>query len=299
MNNKKEVKLINKVKRLLKKAGIPRYLHHYGPKKYEFYNHALAHLVRQECRLGYRRVTRLLRGLGIKCPCSSALCTNLHKIPLNLLKIIFAATTSSKINLVALDGTGLTRPLPSPNYYRRIDKPYPIDIHLKLSIAVDTRSKKILALRLRASRAHDVRDAKYIINHLPRKPSKIVADKGYDANWLHMYCVAKGIKTCIPMRDYGKTNPANPRKTLRKRLAKKFTKRTYGRRNIVESVFKVLNTRFGSSVSSVKFSAQRAEVYCRAIAYNVLLINLYFLNAPTSIQTFKYNLLAHFISPRE
>ena len=284
MQTKKEVKLVNKVRGLLKKANIPRYLHHYGPRKYEFYQHALGHLVRQECRLGYRRVTKLLRGLGIECPCPSALCTNLHKIPFKLLKIIFAATVNSRINLVALDGTGLTRPLPSPNYYRRIDKPYPINVHLKLSIAVDTRSKKILALRLRASRAHDIRDAKYLINHLPHKPNKIVADKGYDANWLHRYCIDRGIKTCIPARNYGKSNHANPRKTLRKRLAKKFTRRVYGRRNIVESVFKTLNARFGPSVSSIKFSAQRAEVYCRAIAYNILLIKLYFLNASQLIQ---------------
>lgn len=280
MNNKKEVKLINKVKRLLRKAGIPRYLHHFGPKKYEFYNHALAYLVKQECRLGYRRVTTLLRGLGIKCPCYSALCTSFHNLPFRLWGIMHIATVGSKINLVAIDGSGLSRPLPSPNYYRRIDKPYPIDIHLKLSIAVDTRSKKILALRLRASRAHDIRDAKYLINHLPRRPNKIVADKGYDANWLHRYCHDRGIKTCIPVRDYGKTNPANPRRTLRKRLTKNFTRKVYGRRNIVESVFKTLNTRFGPSVSSVKFSAQRAELYCRAIAYNIFLIYLDFLNTP-------------------
>ena len=72
----KEQKLVNKVKRLIRATGLPRWLHHYGPKKYEFWHHALAYLVKQECKLGYRRVTRLLRWLGIKCPCPSALCTS-------------------------------------------------------------------------------------------------------------------------------------------------------------------------------------------------------------------------------
>jgi hypothetical protein len=38
----RENKLVDKVKRLIRKAGLPRWLHHYGPKKYEFLNHALA-----------------------------------------------------------------------------------------------------------------------------------------------------------------------------------------------------------------------------------------------------------------
>ena len=62
---RKETRLANKIKHLVKRAGVPRWLHHYGPKKYEFWNHALAYIVKQECKLGYRRVTRLLRGLGL------------------------------------------------------------------------------------------------------------------------------------------------------------------------------------------------------------------------------------------
>jgi hypothetical protein len=259
--------LINKVKRLIRRIGLPRWLHHFGPKTYEFYNHALAYIVKQECKLGYRRVTKLLRSLGLKCPCFSALCTSFNKVPLPLWKRLLAATASMKVNLVAIDGSGMSRPLPSPHYYKRIDKPYPIEIPLKISIAIDTKSKKILAVRLRSKKAHDIRDAKYLISHLPRKPNKIVADKGYDANWLHQYCLEKGIRTCIPVRDYG--GKCHPRNTLRRRLAKEIKQKTYGRRNIVEAMFKAIKCKFGASVNSVKFSAQRAEMYCRAIAHNI------------------------------
>ncbi len=273
---KNKTKLINKVKRLLKRLGFPRFLHRYGPKTYELFCHVQAYLVKQECKLGYRRVTKLLRGLGIKCPCASALCTSFNKLPLKSWKIILAASANIKVNLAAIDGSGLSRPLPSPHYYKRIDKPYPIDIPLKQSIAVDTKSKRILALRLRSKKAHDIRDAKYLIRNLPRKPNKIIADKAYDANWLHRYCLNILIKTCIPIRSF---NGKHCRNTLRKRLAKSITKKTYGRRNIVESVFKALNTKFGSSVSSVKFSAQRAEIYCRAITHNMFLLFTESLNA--------------------
>ena len=265
---KKQTKLIQKVKHLIRKAGLPRWLHHFGPKKYEFWHHAIALVVKQECRLGYRRVTRLLRWFGLKVPSYSALAKMNKRIPLPIWKRILHATVNSNTNLVAIDGTGMSRPLPSPYYYKRIDKPYPVEIPLKLSIAVDTCTKKILSLRLRAKRAHDIKDAKYLIRHLPSKPKKIIADKGYDADWLHRFCLAKGIKTCIPVRDYGKVRV--PRHTLRKRLAKDIKQKTYGRREMVESIFGASKRKFGASVSSVKISAQRAEMYCRAIAHNII-----------------------------
>ena len=283
----KKSKLVNKVKHLIRRAGFPRWLHHFGPKKYEFFNHALAWLVKQECRLGYRRVSRLLRGLGIKCPCASAIWTSFSKLPLALWQRLLAWTCKQKLNLVAIDGTGLSRPLPSPYYYRRIDKPYPIEIPLKLSIAVDTRTKKIVAIRLRAKKSHDIKDAKYLIRRLPDKPAKLLADKGYDAEWLHRYCHGLEIQAIIPMRDYG-SKKIYRGKSLRKICQKSFNLKTYHRREMVEAVFSAIKRKFGPSLSSVKLSAQRAEVYCRAIAHNLFLKWLDFLNAALNIQKYIY-----------
>ena len=266
----KEVKLIKKVKRLIKKAGLPRWLHHYGPKKYEFWHHAIAYIVKQECKLGYRRVTRLLRWLGIKCPCPSALCTSFNKIPLQLWQRLLAATSSSRINIAAIDATGMSRTLPSPYYYKRIDKPYPVEIPLKFSLAVDTRAKKILSLRLRSKKAHDIRDFKYLIRRLPSKPKQVVADKGYDANWAHEFCYSLSILAIIPARNYGSKKIQRYNTKYRKRGMRLFRKRTYNRREIIESVISAFKRKFGVSVSSVKFSAQRAELYCRAITHNII-----------------------------
>ena len=169
---KNELKLVKKVKHLIKKAGLPRWLHHYGPKKYEFLHHAIAYLFKQECKLGYRRVVRLLRGLGFKCPYPSALWTSFNKISLPLWQRLLAATSGSRVNIVALDAFGWSRPVSSPYYYKRIDKPYPVDIPLKFSLAINTSTKKILALRLRSKKAHDIRDFNYLIKRLPCKPNK-------------------------------------------------------------------------------------------------------------------------------
>jgi transposase len=188
-------------------------------------------------------------------------------MPIKIWQRVLKATVGKDCYIVAIDGTGMSRPLPSPYYYKRIDKPYPVDIPLKLSIAVDTKTKKIVALRLRANKAHDIKDAKYLIKHSPIT-EWIVADKGYDAQWLHEFCNQRGIKCCIPMRNY--SNSKHYVWSLRRKNQEYLHHKRYHRREVVESVFSATKKKFGCSVSSVKISAQRAEIYCRAIAHNII-----------------------------
>ncbi len=268
---KQKEKLINKFKRLLRRLGMPRWLHRFGPKKYELVHHVLALVLKQECKLGFRRITRLLRSLGLKCPSYSALCYSMNRIPLTLWQRILAATAPNNCYIVAIDGTGMSRNLPSPYYYKRIDKPYPVEVPLKLSITIDTKTKKILALRLRATKAHDIKDAKYLLKRSPQA-KWLVADKAYDANWLHQYCAERSINCCIPIRKWGK--PRNKRHTLRIENQKYLHHKRYHRREIIESVFKAIKTKFGASISANKISAQRAEAYCRAIAHNIIFLKI-------------------------
>ena len=264
----RENKLVNKVKRLIKRVGLPRWLHRFGPKKYFFWQHAVALIIKQECRLGYRRVSKLLNWLGYRTPTYSALAKMAKRVHLTIWQRLLIATVSHKLNLVAIDGTGMSRPLPSPYYYKRIDKPYPVEIPLKLSIAVCTRTKKILALRLRAKSAHDLKDVKYLIKRLPSKPKKIIADKGYDAEWLHKFCLENGIQTCIPIRNFG--HAIHKMWSLRRKQAKQIKQKTYGRREIVESVIGAIKRKFGTSVNSISTHSRRVEMYCRAIAHNIM-----------------------------
>ena len=103
----KETKLVKKVKRLLRKAGLPRWLHRFGPKKYDFWQHALALLIKQECKLSYRRTSRLLSMLGMVVPTYSALAKMAKRVPLDLWQRLLAATVQPAV-LAAVDGTGLS-----------------------------------------------------------------------------------------------------------------------------------------------------------------------------------------------
>lgn len=259
----KEVKLVKKLKRLLKRLGCPRWLHHYGPKTYEFLQHILALLVRAYSRLSYRRVKQLLDVLGIVCPSKSALQYTAKKLDADFWQKLLK-TTSGNPYLAAIDSTGLSRTNPSYYYLRRIDGKMPI-IPVKLSTAFDTRKKKFCSAKIRVLPAHDVKDAKHLIKH--SEPKIIVADKAYDANWLHTYCFAKGIKAHIPLRNKGK--PRNKRHTARRKAAEYFNLRTYHRRELAESGNSSIKRKYGSSVSSKTVRTIRTEVYARLVCHNL------------------------------
>ena len=262
----KENKLVNKVKRLLKRLRCPRWLHHFGPKTYEFYEHVAALLIRSYCRLSYRRTAGFMKGmLGMACPSKSALQATADKIRTGLWNKLLELTSGYKHHIIAIDSTGLSRNNPSYYYLKRIDGKIP-KIPVKLSIALDTKTKKICAAKARVLPSHDIKDAKHLLGKL--RTNILVADKGYDANWLHKYCHERGIETHIPMRDYGRRVLHN-RHSARRKAAKKFRWRTYHRREMVESGNHSLKSKYGSSVSSRKAATIRSEVYGRLLCHNL------------------------------
>ena len=57
----------------------------------------------------------------------------------------------------------------------------------------------------------------------------------------------------------------------RKKLAVKFLQKLYNKRSRIESIFHWFKQRFGSSVSAKLAKTARAEIYCRAILYNLFI----------------------------
>jgi len=258
-----ETKLVKKVKRLLRRLGFPRWLHHYGPKKYEFLDHLSALLIRFFCRLSYRRTSQMLDWLGIKCPKKSALNNTARKLDSAFWQK-FIKTTAGNSYLVAVDSTGLSRTNPSYHYLKRIDGKMP-QVPIKLSVAFDTQKKKFVAAKIRVLPAHDIRDVKSLLK--ASQPHLLVADKAYDAAWLHQYCKENGIKAHIPIRNKGK--PKHHCLDARRQASKHFRIRTYHRRELVESGFSSLKRKFGSSVSSRSVRTIRTEVYGRLACHNL------------------------------
>jgi len=261
---KKEKRLVNKIKHLLKRLGCPRWLHHYGPKKFEFYIHILCLLMKEVCKLSFRRVSSILGMLGFDVPSYSALCKMRKRIPLLMWNKILQLTAEFDSYIVAVDSTGFSRQNPSFHYIKRIDRKDPVKSYIKLSSFFDTRRKKFIALRIRAKPRHDVLDVPYLLKQRSNM-KKLVGDTAYDAESIHELAYENEIITVIKPRKNVK------RGYFRKKQLKHYSERTYHRRSIHESGHSGLKRRNGSMVLANTISAQRAEIYCKVIAYNLRL----------------------------
>jgi transposase len=218
--------------------------------------------------MSYRRAEKFLKELDFNVPSYSALC-KMNKKAYALIKHIFEETTQfSSVCVASIDGTTISRTNPSWHYIERIDRIKPIKVPLKLSYIIDTRRKKILALKLRSSPSHDSKDFEILVNKLKVKPKIIVADKGYDSEKIHKFCDELGIQTQIPKRKSTKKG------FFRRKMHSKWNSKTYHRREISESVFSATKQKYGASVSSRNLSAQKSDIFLRAILQNT---SLYYL----------------------
>ena len=241
---------------------MPRWLHKYGPKKYEFFEHLAALLMRFFNKLSYVRVVQLFDLLGIKCPSKSALQATSAKLGSVFWQKVLKATSGTPY-IVAIDSTCFSRTNPSYHYLKRIDGKIP-KVPVKLSCAFDTRKKKFCAAKIRVLKAHDIKDAKHLLKH--SNPKIGVLDKAYKSEKLNEYAHERKIILMVPK----KTNEVKPG-FFTKKMNKTFRLRTYHRRELVESGNSAIKRKYGSSVSSRKARTIRTEIYGRLTCHNLFL----------------------------
>ena len=255
----KQERLIHKAKRLLRRLGYPRWLHHYGPKTYELYEHMCGLLIRCFCKLSYRRAKQLCDLLDIHCPSKSALHYTAAKLGPQFWQRIVALTGHNPY-VAAFDSTGFSRTNPSYHYTRRIDGKTP-KVFVKLNASFDTRTKRFCAAKAKLQPMHDTQDMPYLLTRT--NPTIGVADKGYSSEKLFQLADEQGIVLMIPKRAHAK------RGHYRKKMYRRFRTRTYNRRQLIEAGFSSVKRKFGGSVSAKKALTIRAEVYGKLACHNI------------------------------
>ena len=256
-------KLINKVKLLLNRARAPKRLHRFGPKTYELWQHIFALFVKSYCQLSYRSTAYFLKQLGFVVATKSTLQRYAAKLSLPFWQTIFDKTISSTSSVGAIDSTGLEKTRASLYYVRRIDSSTRVKRYFQLSVL--SSGKKIASLRLRSKPCHDAKNVKYLFSRAKKRPSIVLMDKGYDAEWIHEFFADNNIRSIAPVRK------GWSRGFHRKNLAVKFPQKLYNKRSRIESLFHSFKQRFGSNVNSKLAKTAQAEVYCRAILYNLFI----------------------------
>ena len=259
--SKRRIKLVKKLSILLKQLNCREYLHRLGPKKFKLKHHLLALLMMQAYKLSLRRVESLMEMFGIKCPTYSALCKSRKRIPTWIWNKMLLLTAGLKHKNVAIDGTGFSRSNPSHHYIKRIDG-MRIKGYAKLSMMFSIDNKKVIAVNVRINPAHDIRDVKPLLKSY-RRMECLLADKAYDAEWLHEDCFWKGIQTIIPSKTWTKKG------FFRRKQKKNFTDEKYNQRSNIEAGFSAIKRKYGSSVHGKSLKAINSEISCKALAHNL------------------------------
>lgn len=261
----KEKTLIQKLNYLLRRAKVPKWLHHFGPKKYTSWQHLKSLFLKEELKLSYRRLIPFLPYFGIhKIPKRSTLIKfskRLSQTYKNLL--LFWSGMVKTCSVGAIDATGIERTNTSLYFVNRIHGDITKKRHIKLSLYVDVKTRQILSARVRVKPRHDVLDVKYLVQEAPIVAQTNLMDKGYDSKEVHEFFRENGVYSIIPTKKNCQKN------TYRKQMRDYFDYGQYWQRNVIEAVIGAIKRKYGSSVSARKERTQKTQIYLRLILHNL------------------------------
>jgi len=156
--------------------------------------------------------------------------------------------------------------------------------YLKTHVAVNIKTKEILALEVTDEKVHDGKMLKKLVNQVldssSREPNTIkvksvLADGAYDSNTNFRYLADKKIKPSIKVRNNSVVSPKNNRlrnkEAIRqtKDLLKWKKKRKYGHRWMAETAFSSIKRMFGEHTSATRFQNMVKEMMIKVSLYNL------------------------------
>jgi hypothetical protein len=155
--------------------------------------------------------------------------------------------------------------------------------YLKIHVAVDIRSKKILSMEITDEHVHDNKVLPRLVNNIGIDGfvvvDRVLGDGAYDSNATFKYLSENGIMPCIKVRKNSRVRwkTANLFRNLsviaqrRNNFEQWKDSVSYGQRWSVETVFSSLKRTFGEYVYSVKMKNMKQELMLKASLYNKFL----------------------------
>lgn len=247
--------------------------------------------IRCSFQLPYRQTQGIInaitgRSLPSNSPSYGHICKRINRLNINIKR--------DKIDdddlIVSIDSTGIK----VTNRGQWMDKKWKVQNrkgYLKIHVAVNIKTKEILALEVTDEKVHDGRVLKKLVNHVldssttttTRGSNKIIitiksalGDGAYDSNANFRYLQEKGITPGIKIRKNSIVSPKNNRlrnkeviQQTKADLLKWRKKRKYGHRWMAETAFSTLKRTFGEYVSATKFNNMIKEMMIKVSLYNL------------------------------
>src|SRR6476469_3879025 len=157
--------------------------------------------------------------------------------------------------------------------------------YLKIHVAVNVKTKKILSIKVTDEHVHDSKALRDLVDNIIKSDSvtttaigKLFADGSYDGNDVFRCLADNGILPCIKVRKNAKIRwkKGNILRNLSVISQKKDLQAwkdsvSYGNRWIVETVFSCLKRTFGEHVYSVKLKNMIQEIMLKVSLYNKMI----------------------------
>jgi hypothetical protein len=154
--------------------------------------------------------------------------------------------------------------------------------YLKIHIAVDIKSKKILSMEVTDEHVHDNKMLPMLVDNVLKSNNdgfavvvdRVLGDGAYDSNDTFRFLSENGIIPCIKVRKNSRVrNTAHIFRNLsviaqRNDFEQWKDSVSYGQRWIVETVFSSLKRMFGEYVYSIKMENMKQELMLKASLYN-------------------------------
>jgi hypothetical protein len=253
-------------------------------KKYQFPDSfilAIGH-IRVFFHLPYRQSEGIIKAIGKSLPehpSYSQICRRVNKLDIATKRSDHDDDKDSIV--IALDSTGIK----VTNRGQWMQEKWHIKKkkgYLKIHIAVNIKTKEILALEVTNEKVHDGKVMPRLIEHILKrndnrdiKIKSALGDGSYDSNDNFKYLQTKRIMPCIKVRKNSIISLKNNR--LRNREAKFQTrdllkwkkKKKYGSRWIAETVFSSIKRMFGEHTSATRFQNMIKEMILKVSLYNL------------------------------
>lgn len=212
---------------------------------------------------------------GLEAPNYSTICRRINSLPLEFKRSLRELGDDV---VVAIDASGI-KVTNRGEWIREQWDRTPRRGYLKIHLAVDTKTKQILAMEVTDERTGDIKMFRPLVEQASGRArvKLVLADSAYDSRENFNFLEAKGIGPGIKVRR-GASGKARGswarRRTAREFLEdeKRWKKRVgYGRRWAVEGTFSSLKRTFGEFVMAQKFENMAKEMLLKAFCYNLLM----------------------------
>jgi hypothetical protein len=235
--------------------------------------------IRTYLHLPYRQTEGIIKATGKSLPnhpCYEQICKRINKLNINDSN---KEIVESKDIVIAIDSTGIKTA--NRGQWLRDKWSAKKKGYLKIHVAVNTKTKEILALEVTDEKVHDGKVMCKLVDHILKQNNAavniktVLADGAYDNNENFKCLQMKRILPAIKARKNSIISPKNNKmrnrevKSQTKDLLKWKKKRGYGERWMAETAFSSIKRMLGEYVSATRFQNMVKEMMVKVSMYNL------------------------------